>query len=200
MLLPIHLFAPGGKQLFVDAKTLCLAVLSRGPASGYEIKKQLEQPPHRLFQDTSFGSIYPALRRLSDEGAVVAEPLAQKGRPDKKVFFLTEAGRQRLLSALAEPPAPDRLRSDFLFTLLYGDLLPPKLLISLIERRIAEFEEKLEWMQACADSPKSPSAAFLHGLGLTYYRSCLDYLRKRRPQLAAELLEQKGEARERAAE
>ena len=171
----------------MDAKVLCLAVLSRGPASGYEIKKRLEQPPHALFQDTSFGSIYPALRRLAEEGAISINPRAQTRRPDKKVFSLTAAGKERLLAALSELPPPDRLRSDFLFTLLYGDLLPPPLLLSIIDARIAELEGKLAWMENCGGSVTSPAAAFLHGLGVTHYRSSLDYLRKNRPSLAAQL-------------
>lgn len=184
----------------MDAKILCLAVLSRGPASGYEIKKRLEQPPHALFQDTSFGSIYPALRLLTGEGAVSAEAVAQGKRPAKKIFSLTEAGRERLISALSQPPGPDRLRSDFLFTLLYGDLLPPSLLLSIIDARIAELEERLAWMGNCGGSITSPSAAFLHGLGLTYYQSCLNYLRNNRPRLAADLLGPKQVPHERAAE
>ena len=184
----------------MDTKILCLAVLSRGPASGYEIKKRLEPPPHALFQDTSFGSIYPALRRLAEEGAVSAEPLVEDRRPAKKIFSLTPLGRERLIAALGQPPQPDRLRSDFLFTLLYGDLLPPPLLLSIIDARIAALEGKLAWMADCAPSITSPSGAFLHGLGLAYYRSCLDYLRQNRPRLAAELQGPVQEPHDRAAE
>lgn len=184
----------------MDAKVLCLAVLSHGPASGYEIKKRLEQPPHALFQDTSFGSIYPALRHLAEEGAVSAEPLAGGRRPAKKVFSLTPTGRDRLMEALSELPGPDRLRSDFLFTLLYGDLLPAPLLLSIIDARITELEGKLAWMESCDGRAASPAAAFLHGLGLAYYRSCLDYLRTNRPRLAADLSGSGPEPRERAAE
>lgn len=171
----------------MDSKTLCLAVLARGPASGYEIEKTLEQPPHSLFQDTSFGSIYPALTRLAEEGAVTVTAFAQQKRPAKKVFALSEAGRARLVETLGQPPGPDRLRSDFLFTLLNGDLLPPALLLRTIDSRIAELEEKLRGMSDCGPTGSSPCGDFLHGLGMAYYGAVLAYLRENRPRLAEAL-------------
>jgi len=48
----------------MDVKTLCLGVLSRGTASGYEIKKQCEEGPFAHFYAAGFGSIYPALNAL----------------------------------------------------------------------------------------------------------------------------------------
>src|SRR3546814_3071348 len=57
----------------MDAKTLCLGVLSRGAASGYEIKKAFEEGPFSHFHQASFGSIYPALNALSADGLVAVD-------------------------------------------------------------------------------------------------------------------------------
>lgn len=171
----------------MDTKTLCLAVLSRGPASGYEIKKTLEQPPYCLFQDTGFGSIYPALQRLSEEGAVAATDCTPTGRPAKRIHALTDEGRSRLLEALSQAPTPDRLRSDFLFTLLHGDLLPPELVLEMVDARIADLETRLAQVEACEPDSESPCAVFLHDLGRAHYGGCLDYLRRNRPKLAQDL-------------
>ena len=54
----------------MDVKTLCLGVLSRGDASGYEIKKQCEEGPFAHFYAAGFGSIYPALNALWSEGLI----------------------------------------------------------------------------------------------------------------------------------
>ncbi|MCZ6511637.1 MAG: PadR family transcriptional regulator, partial [Alphaproteobacteria bacterium] len=48
----------------MDTKTLCLGVLTHGDASGYEIKKALEDGPFGHIQEIGFGSIYPALAKL----------------------------------------------------------------------------------------------------------------------------------------
>jgi DNA-binding PadR family transcriptional regulator len=158
-------------------------VLAREAASGYEIKKTLEQPPYCHFQDTGFGSIYPALNRLAQEGLVQVTEMAQEKRPDKKVYTITEAGRQAFLADLMAPPGPDRFRSDFLFVLFHGEQLPPELLRRLIDQRIADLDEHIARMQGCACSVESPGHRFVHALGLDYYRNAAKFLRDNRQHL-----------------
>ena len=76
----------------MDVKTLCLGALSRGDASGYEIKKAFEEGPLSHIHEASFGAIYPALTELERQGLVTGREMAQEKRPDKKVYALTEAG------------------------------------------------------------------------------------------------------------
>ncbi len=162
----------------MDAKTLCLAVLSRGDASGYEIKKTLEDPPFSHFQDTGFGSIYPALSSLAQGGLVTGRAMPQDKRPDKKVYSITPAGRTALIDALGQPPGPDRFRSDFLFILFLADQMPSARLRRLIDDRIALYEERIAAMESRIEDAchVEPGPAFVHGFGLALYRSARDYL------------------------
>ena len=77
----------------MDARTLCLGALELGDASGYEIKKLYEEGDLSHFYAVGFGSIYPALTRLVDDGLAECFDQPQDKRPDKKVYALTEAGR-----------------------------------------------------------------------------------------------------------
>ncbi len=167
----------------MDAKTLCLAVLTAGDASGYEIKKTLEEPPLGHFQDTGFGSIYPALTKLTDEGLVEGTAMAQEKRPDKKVYSITESGRRALIDALMEPPAPDRYRSDFLFVLFMGHLLPSDQLSAIIDERIAYYEEQIARMEGCCLEDRPAGQQLVHGFGLALYRAAVQHLRENRPVL-----------------
>lgn len=167
----------------MDAKTLCLAALSLGDASGYEIKKTLDEPPFNHFQDTGFGSIYPALTRLAEEGLIEGTAQAQAKRPDKKVFRLTAAGRARLEAALQDPPGPDRFRSDFFFLLFMSDSLPADRVARLIDARIAEYDRELEAMAACEAEVTLPGHRFVFDFGLTYYRTMRAYLADNRERL-----------------
>ncbi len=167
----------------MDAKTLCLAVLTKGDASGYEIKKALEEPPLGHFQDTGFGSIYPALTKLTEEGLVEGTAMAQEKRPDKKVYSITETGRQTLLEALMEPPAPDRYRSDFLFVLFLGHLLPAARLSEVIDKRIAYYEEQIARMEECCLDDRPAGQRLVHGFGLAMYRAAVQYLLENRAML-----------------
>ncbi len=115
----------------MDAKTLCLGVLARGDASGYEIKKSVEKGPFAHIQAASFGSIYPALTKLSEEGLLACRAEHQDKRPDKKVYSITPAGRDALAARLMTPPAADRVSSDFLFILFFAQRLRPVLLTSI---------------------------------------------------------------------
>ena len=87
----------------MDSKTLCLGALMLGDASGYEIKKLFEEGPFSYFHQTSLGSIYPALGTLMEEGLVTCDERAQEGRPDKKVYSLTDAGRAAFKKAMEWP-------------------------------------------------------------------------------------------------
>lgn len=169
----------------MDAKTLCLAVLTRGDASGYEIKKALEEAPMGHFQDTGFGSIYPALTKLTEDGLVRVTKQPQKKRPDKKVYALTPEGHDHLTRALAVPPAPDRFRSDFLFVLFFAHLLPEGALDRIVEARIAFYESRIEGMSSCNLEDRPPGQQLVHGFGLALYQAAADYLRSYRDRQPA---------------
>ena len=169
----------------MDAKTLCLAILHRGDASGYEIKKALEEAPLTYFQDTGFGSIYPALTKLTEEGLVRGTAFQQKKRPAKKVYSITPSGEAHLVEALSEPPGPDRFRSDFLFVLFLGHLLPGERLRSMVDERIEYYESRVEHMAGCDLTQLPASQQLVHGFGLALYRAAADYLRANRDRLEA---------------
>jgi PadR family transcriptional regulator AphA len=172
----------------MDSRTLCLGVLSRGDASGYEIKKAFEEGPFGHIHETSFGSIYPALTGLLRDGLVACTEMAQEKRPDKKVYSITSTGREGLARALMAPPAPDKMRSDFLFIMFFAHLLPPARLAELIDRRIAWYRDCLERMGACDPGACPAGEAFVHGLGLAVYRAAAEYLAAHRNGLLEEVL------------
>ena len=175
----------------MDVRTLCLAVLSAGDASGYEIRKALQEAPLGHFQDAAYGSIYPALLRLSDEALVSGTALSQEKRPDKKVYSLTPSGERVLRQALMVAPGPDKFRSDFLLILYLAERLPPEFIVDIIDERIAEYETCLAEMENCEHSLEHPGKRFVHGFGQAWYRAALQYLRENRDHFAAELVEMK---------
>ena len=91
---------------------------------GYEIKKLFEDDGYQHFVEASFGSIYPALNRLTEEGFVSVREEAQEKRPDRKVYSITPAGRTAFIASLLKPLPEDRHRSPFVFAMLFADLLP----------------------------------------------------------------------------
>ena len=97
----------------MHVKTLCLGALSLADSTGYDIKKLFESA-FSHFQNASFGSIYPSLRKLQDEGAVTCHVEPGDKHPDRKRFRITRQGLQALVDELSHTPATDLVRSDFL--------------------------------------------------------------------------------------
>ncbi len=171
----------------MDVRTFCLGILTLGDASGYEIKKIFEtQFSH--FYDASFGSIYPALNRLTEEGLVSCTTMSQAHRPDKKTYCITVAGRLAFLDALRNTPRRDRIKSDFLAIMSFAHLLPAGHLGKLIDERIADQKMQIQHMEDCLADLESPGARFVCGYGLAAYKAMLDYLENNRYLVESEAI------------
>lgn len=180
----------------MDTKTLCLGVLTHGDASGYEIKKAFENGPFGHIQEIGFGSIYPALAQLLKDNLVTVTQYAQEGRPDKKVYSLTSSGRLYLLDALDEPTEADKVRSDFLFRMMFAHLLSPSDLEAMIDERMAVLNAAIAGLEQRTNDSFSPASEdFINGYALAIYRAMADYIEEHRYQLVgASLLPQRAVA------
>ena len=178
-------FEPTRDAKAMDVATLCLAVLAHGSASGYEIKKELEDGAYSHFFRASFGSIYPALGRLAEQGFISGRELEQAKRPDKKVYRMTPAGKRELSRRLQAPIGPDYIRSEFLLVLFHAELLPARHRRALVEDRIARLKTCLAEMSDPVGEEKcrryqGVGPDFVHGYGMAIYKAELEYLESRR--------------------
>jgi PadR family transcriptional regulator, regulatory protein AphA len=162
----------------MNVRTLCLGVLTTGEASGYEIKKEIEEGLFSHFIDASYGSIYPALTQLLAENLLTVRAEEQTGKPDKKVYAITEAGRRALAKAIAVVPAKDKYKSEFLFQMLLRQLITPDVMLAAIDRQLSDLKEDLARIAECrcSDEPLA-GAQFVADYGdavLTAAVKCLD--------------------------
>jgi len=158
-----------------------------GDATGYEIKKTFEERLGLIFH-ASYGSIYPSLTKLTDEGLVSCRELSQEKRPDKKIYSITSTGRYRFLEEITKKPAPDRFRSEFLATLMFSHLLPAATIAQLIDERIADCRCKVADLQADCSDERTDTGRFMCGYGRTLYQAEIDYLTENRHLLEADAL------------
>ena len=171
----------------MNIRTLCLGILQFGDATGYEIKKMVEEDMFNHFIEASYGSIYPALTRMSQDGLVTCREEVQSGRPDKKVYSITDEGRAELVRTLGAAPRPDKFKSEFLFVMLLADLLPQDHIAAVYDQRIHEMRTELEQMRACACAPGSEheGSRFVTGYGIAVYEAAIAYLERYRAEIAA---------------
>lgn len=169
---------------------LCLGVLSLGEASGYDIRKLFEEGGFRHFMAAGYGSIYPALTRLTKDGLIDCRTETQEKRPDRKVYSITAAGQERFQIALGQLPARDSFRSEFIFMMIYPHLLTRNRISALIDQRIihfeqclAEFHDDLEnhgCRDQCQDNWETSGAEFALRNGIAIYEAEVRFLKENR--------------------
>lgn len=88
-----------------------LALLEAGPMTGYELAKCFDQSASHIWQ-ARHSQIYTELRRMEDEGLVVAktQPRGEKALATKRPYRLTSTGADQLSQWVAEIDPPPSLR------------------------------------------------------------------------------------------
>ncbi|TPG82962.1 PadR family transcriptional regulator [Brevibacillus laterosporus] len=107
----------------MDVKSIILGLLHYREMSGYDIK-QFFTSSIGFFYDASYGAIYPALKKLEQEGHVTKEEVLQTGKPNKIMYRLTQQGRDQFHQELKTEIEGPIVRSDMLTRLFFCDLHP----------------------------------------------------------------------------
>jgi len=88
-----------GERADVWQGTLALMVLKTielmGPQHGYGIARRIEQTSGNLLS-LNYGTLYPALLKLEQEGAIASEWGISENNRKAKFYRLTRAGRKQL--------------------------------------------------------------------------------------------------------
>ena len=113
-----------------------LGLLKEGAMHGYQLKKRLAEAMGSFWQ-VSYGSLYPALKRLQKEGAVeMIFPKEDVGRR-KNVYRITEKG-ESVFAELLERAGHDATEDNgFSVRFAFFQYLKPDSRIRLLERRRA---------------------------------------------------------------
>jgi len=132
-----------------------LGLLKERAMHGYQLKKRLSETLGTLWQ-VSYGSLYPALRRLQADGSVeMIFPREQIGRR-KNVYRITEKG-EAVFSELVERAGHEASEDNgFSVRLAFFRYLKPETRISLLERRRAYLEGRWsnlrEWLRSSKEA------------------------------------------------
>jgi DNA-binding PadR family transcriptional regulator len=160
-------------------------MLSDGPASGYDLKKQFESSFAHFFA-AGYGSIYPALSTLAKDGLVSCEEIPQEGKPDRKVYRITEDGHDALLSALADPTPSHKVRSEFLAMMCFAHLMTAEQIDTVVDNRLGDIEcykQLFAELEASCDEHWTPGHHFVLGFGRTIAETMKKYIETNRHML-----------------
>lgn len=111
---------------------IILGLLAHEASSGYDLKKKIDTMISR-FWDVGYGQLYPTLKVLEKEGAVTGRPVRSSKGPDRIVYAITEAGRQKLAGWLSQPNEKEHVRYEILLKLFFGSLGSPADHVRMVE-------------------------------------------------------------------
>jgi DNA-binding PadR family transcriptional regulator len=120
-----------------------LGFLNYGPSSGYGLKKAFDNSV-RHFWPADQNQIYRTLRRMAQQGWVELELVEQVDRPDRKVYHLTNDGRDELRRWLATPLPPDDNRRASLIQVFFAGQLSDEEILHVLETKAAQTRVTLE--------------------------------------------------------
>lgn len=89
-----------------------LTVLSTRDATGYDITKEFSSSIG-YFWKASHQQVYRELNKMAQEGLLTSVLVPQDGKPDRKIYSITDAGRHALVEWFKQPTVHPTIRDEF---------------------------------------------------------------------------------------
>jgi len=173
---------------------LILGLVRGRVASGYAIKRFIEQQRTDSFWATTFAQIYPELADLEEAGYLTHREDPHGGR-QRRAYSLTAKGERALMSWLRRARIPKReLRDEGLLRLAFADHLPRAEAIELVRRLRARSEEaEREFREEIIPIGQAISSSFglrfpaeVCRMGAGYHAWAVEHLSQLEEELLAE--------------
>lgn len=157
-----------------------LGILGLGPHSGYDIK-QLADVSTRHFWATSYGQIYPELKRLTEAGLIEPKD-ASRGTRQRTLYSITAKGHETLRTWVANPVIETlEVRDEMLLKLFFADEMSHKETLRLLEamvRRHKQVAAGLREHEPMAQAQPHPMKYEVMKFGIAFHEWCADWFGK----------------------
>lgn len=120
-----------------------LGLINYRPATGYDLKMAFEKSIH-FFWNATLPQIYRTLNQMEANGWTVSVMEHQDGKPSRKVYSLTDAGRAEFLRWLSEPVELSEARIPMLVKVFFGARLPREQFVEQIRTYRAQLAGLLD--------------------------------------------------------
>ncbi len=164
-----------------------LGLLQYRDMHGYRIKEHLENNFGHMWS-VNFGQIYPILKDLEKKGLIrmlEVSPASNQG-PQRKLYSITDKGREEFLKWLKEPADKSMLlRDPFLLKFAFFGFGGPEDALRIIDNQIASYEAQLERRtgNSIRWDNQGPYVKLLSNLGVTFNEMYLEWLKAARKQI-----------------
>lgn len=164
-------------------KYLILGLLAQNPMTGYDMRKHV-QNVLSVVTNASYGSLYPTLHKLLEDGAVQMDEIEQDNRPAKKIYRITAKGENDLQSWLKEPPAADNIKREFLLKVYFAQEMPSKDLRQMLLRRREEMQARLSSLFHEREATNDPRQKWILDYTLSMYQAEINWLEQVQSELS----------------
>ena len=140
-----------------------LGLLNTAPMTGYQMRKAYESSLGHFWSE-SYSHLYAILKVLEVDGLATSTVAPGHGRPDRRVYDITDAGREALRDWLASPADEPHERVEVLLKVFHGGAVGPAVTAEHIQICRAQHEASLaryslytgELRAHLADDPNHP--------------------------------------------
>jgi DNA-binding PadR family transcriptional regulator len=154
----------------VSFRYFVLGLLDQQPMSGYDIKRLLKGL-NWLISGSSFGSIYPTLHALLEDELVTVEVVPRPDRLPRKLYDISEQGRQTLRERLEMPVSAAASLKAFVMRLILIQDYSQSGLAAHLEQWRAQVVDHRDALKGMSDGSENASVgwelALDYGLALT---------------------------------
>ena len=149
-------------------RDVMLSLLAKEPAHGYELRQRLVKALGPAGGALNPGQVYVTLSRLERSGLVQAREVAQPSHPDKKVYELTAAGRERVQLWLTDVTWSKVAPLEFHLKLVAAAATRLADPVALVDAQRLELLRELHRLDevALAEPPDSDGTLLLEGASL----------------------------------
>ena len=168
-----------------------LGFLDYQPMTGYDLKKYFDQSVAHFWSATQ-SHIYKALENLENDGMVESQIIQQDGKPNRKQYQITTAGKAELRHWVSTPLPVEAKREAWLIQVFFAHQLNNQEIVSLFENRIERLRRSLaecqlvqEHIEKNSDHGRRKRLQSLWQLtldyGIQYFENEINWLEKTLP-------------------
>jgi len=155
-----------------------LGILMIGPKHGYEVHSYFSSKMSQFWR-LNMSQVYALLKRMEKSEMVVSREEWQENRPAKKVFSITQAGKERFLDWVCSPVKHVRdLRIEFMARLFFIRELNLKGAVDVIDKQIALLQEKLGVMKGSEEDIAEEFQRFIYSFKIAQTTSACNWLKE----------------------
>lgn len=132
-------------------KYAILGLINRKPLTGYDITKEFNSVLVDFWY-AKHSQIYPELKKLTDEELISYETVIQGEKLEKKLYTITEKGKQCLHKWLEkDDPLEPTPKDIFRLKAYFCDEMTNETLLNQFKSALSKHSERLEYLEDCMD-------------------------------------------------